>query len=46
MQQGPGDVQGLCNGFLQPQGGGGDAQLLVLLLLLPLLPLLGGSPVP
>lgn len=45
MQQGPGDIQGLGDGLLQPQGGGGDTQLLVPLLLLSL-PLLGGSPVP
>lgn len=45
MQQGPGNIQRLCDGLLQPQRSGGDAQLL-LVLLLPSLLLLGGSPVP
>lgn len=46
VQQGPGNIQGLGDGLLQPQRGWGDAQLLTLLLLLPSFPLLGGSPVP
>lgn len=45
VQEGPGNIQGLCDGLLQPQRGGGDAQLL-LVLLLPSLLLLWGSPVP
>lgn len=44
MQQGPGNIQGLRDGLLQPQRSGCDAQLLLVLLLPSLL--LGGSPVP
>lgn len=45
VQQGPGNIQGLGDGLLQPQWGRGNIQLLALLLLSSL-PLLGGSPVP